>query len=167
MLVNRQLTHIILQVASLEKAQHAVKFLEDLSQYHFSNRLAIVENKEQSNYSLASDLRNDVGALFGIGINTRLDASSQLALAAENNKQVVIVSENSLTPLSTLIELVEGLKSEHRTLCLIRNMNSEAVDFGNSIDSLLTYPLLGNRLLKAFQHFYELTVGSQRQARCI
>ncbi|MGR5142003.1 response regulator [Photobacterium sp. DNB23_23_1] len=103
-------------------------------------------------------------AFFGIDVNTRLEAPSKLALAAEDNKQVVIISENNQVPLSELIEMVEELKSEHRTLCLIRNMNSEAVDFGNRIDSLLTYPLLGHRLLKAFQHCYELTVGSQRQA---
>ena len=78
-LVNRQLTHINLQVSSLERAQHAVQFLEDLSQYHFSNRLAIVENEDLAKNALASDIRNDVMRLFGTGeeakaVNLLLDS---------------------------------------------------------------------------------------------
>ena len=100
---------------------------------------------------------------FGIEVDTRLREPSMVPIAGSENKQVVIISENNQTSLATLNIIIDELNSEHRTLCLIRNMNSEATDFGDSIDALLTYPLLGSRLLKAFQHCFQKAVGNQGQ----
>ncbi|MGF1736283.1 response regulator [Photobacterium satsumensis] len=100
---------------------------------------------------------------FGISVDSRLDEASKVALAKSDNKQIVIISENNQTSLEALTETIEGLRSEHRNLCLIRNMNSEAADFGDTVDALLSYPLLGNRLLKAFQHCYQRVVSGQVQ----
>ncbi|MGF1684602.1 response regulator [Photobacterium minamisatsumaniensis] len=96
---------------------------------------------------------------FDININTRLDDASEIAAANEGRKQVVILSEDNHSSLSELTTTIEALRSEHRTICLIRNMSSGGTDFGESIDALITYPLLGNRLFKAFQHCYHLVLN--------
>ncbi|PSW18271.1 hybrid sensor histidine kinase/response regulator [Photobacterium sanctipauli] len=102
-------------------------------------------------------------AFFGIDINTRLNDPALIPPATADGKQVVIISENNQTPLSDLLNTIEALKGEHRTLCLIRNMSSEATDFGDSIDALITYPLLGSRLIKAFQHCYQSVIEINQQ----
>ncbi|MBY5944024.1 response regulator [Photobacterium rosenbergii] len=102
-------------------------------------------------------------AFLGVNVDTRVVEPSAVPAAGVGHKQVVIISENTQSTLAELNEVIEQLNNEHRALCLIRNMNSEATDFGNKIEALLTHPLLGNRLLKAFQHCYQKVAGEQSQ----
>ncbi|MGR5176344.1 response regulator [Vibrio mediterranei] len=92
----------------------------------------------------------------------------QAAISEYGNKQVLIVVESGGRNQGSELLSYSQLNVGENAICLIRQFDSPNQDFGNNISALLTYPLLGNRLLKALEACSKsLEVGALSMSRSV
>ncbi|XPF93840.1 response regulator [Colwellia sp. RE-S-Sl-9] len=94
--------------------------------------------------------------IFGINNIEIQQSLLNLTVPTDNTPQIIIyaTTEDTFDHLEPID--LEPFNQGSKALCLVQPLNAPQIDFGNSISALITYPLLGNKLLKALEHCCEL-----------
>ena len=82
----------------------------------------------------------------------------------ESEFQVIIhaVTDRSLS--NDEISHLKPYNQQNSALCLVKSFNATHVDFSHAISSLISYPLLGNKLYKALEYCYAMVQSSHKNA---
>ncbi|WP_077341350.1 response regulator [Pseudocolwellia agarivorans] len=107
-----------------------------------------------NNTEITQTLEHELEAL---GIKSVEIKQSLLNLTKPTNthSQIIIYAINQ--EMFDHIETIDltSFNEGNRALCLVQPLHAPQINLGSSITSLITYPLLGNKLLKGLEHCYE------------
>lgn len=134
------------------------------SRFYFTLPLAIDEREYQHRNPLHFDelvmvcnssaheerIKRDL-AFYGITVDSVAPTLAELNLGKVDSKTILIYVDGggiSSEEDSKRFAEINGLGT---AICLIRQFDSANKDFGRNICALITYPLLGNRLLKSIE----------------
>jgi len=86
---------------------------------------------------------------FGLHISGVYLSLAQLMSEPVNDKQIVIFVSNESVLTSNVIDVLEKNNTSQRAICLIKHFNSQTSDVNDQLSAILTYPVLGERLIQA------------------
>jgi|GEM_PF-656327 len=77
---------------------------------------------------------------------------------------IIYYLNNNLLDNTQMPQLAKFNQGNH-ALCIVQALDTKRVDFGKNITALVTYPLLGNRLNKALERCYNMTLSAHDVAK--
>ncbi len=72
-----------------------------------------------------------------------------------NEKDLIILVEEDLLRKEMGVDLINLKNKYNSSICLVRDLPSNFIDFENNLDSIINYPLLGDRFINALIHCSE------------
>jgi signal transduction histidine kinase/DNA-binding NarL/FixJ family response regulator len=88
-------------------------------------------------------------AFYGVTIDRFVPSLAQLNFDNADSKTIIIYVDSGDASLEEDSTRFSDINARSTAICLIRQMDSINRDFGRNICTLITYPLLGDRLLKS------------------
>lgn len=147
------------------------------SRFYFYLPLEVVELKgkkneifNHTNIAIVCDnaevtqvIENEL-SIFGINNIEIQQSLLNLTVPPDNTPQIIIyaITQDTFDHLDDID--LEPFNQGNKALCLVQPLNTTQIDFGSSISALITYPLLGNKLLKALEHCCELARSNHQNA---
>ncbi|WP_394242192.1 response regulator [Vibrio astriarenae] len=127
--------------------------------FYFDLELEVIENqyvatKEQAPISVyivgaPSKMREAVtNELKYYDISVAATFNTPADLKMQGDDSVIVLCQQELQQALDDCHAIRH-QNEHQSICLIRNYGQSQYDYGQLIDGLVSYPLLGNRLTKA------------------
>lgn len=93
---------------------------------------------------------------FGISISDNKKSLDNVKPQPESGFQIIIyaVTNRSLDNLE--VSHLKPYNQKNSVICLVKSLNATHADFSHYVTSLITYPLLGNKLYKALEYCYDI-----------
>lgn len=134
------------------------------SRFYFTLPLAIDERQYQHRSPLNYDelvmvcnsstyeerIKRDL-AFYGMTVDRVTASLEELHLDQVSSKTILIYVDGGGVSSEEDSKRLADINGQGTAICLIRQFDSANKDFGRNICSLITYPLLGNRLLKSIE----------------
>lgn len=134
------------------------------SRFYFTLPLAIDEREYQHRSPLLFDelvmvcnsssheerIKRDL-AFYGMTVDSVATTLAELNLDKVDSKTILIYVDGGGTSSEEDSKRFADINGRGTAICLIRQFDSANKDFGRNICALITYPLLGNRLLKSIE----------------
>lgn len=134
------------------------------SRFYFTLPLAIDEREYQHRSPLAFDelvmvcnssayeerIKRDL-RFYGITVDKVAPTLNGLNFSNTNSKTILIYVDGGGASSDEDSKRFAEINGQGTAICLIRQFDSTSKDFGRNICALITYPLLGNRLLKSLE----------------
>ncbi|NOI26506.1 response regulator [Vibrio mediterranei] len=116
-----------------------------------SNGVILVCNDAPIEEHIKRDL-----AFYGMNVLKTFESVSAIdSFKVPENTFIVFVESSDKTSSNTMATSIKALREFDKAICVVRQLDSQTRDFGNSIAALVTYPLLGNRLFKAIEASFD------------
>ncbi|USD63740.1 response regulator [Vibrio sp. SCSIO 43140] len=134
------------------------------SRFYFTLSLAIDEHDYQHRNPLIYDelvmvcnssvyeerIKRDL-QFYGLTVDRVSQSLNELSLTDANTKTLLIYVDGGGVDSEEDSKRFAEINGQGTAICLIRQFDSANKDFGRNICALITYPLLGNRLLKSLE----------------
>ncbi|NMP33553.1 response regulator [Thalassotalea sp. M1531] len=132
------------------------------SRFYFSLSLKDIENSERNKSKHQySDIflvceRTEMQESFikemhflGVHLTGKFDSLASYKACNVQQQHIIIYVENQVQLTPETLSQLEQLNRSSSALCLVKHLNNDNADFDIEISSIVTYPLLGNRLIRA------------------
>ncbi|REL25283.1 response regulator [Thalassotalea euphylliae] len=106
-------------------------------------------------------------AYMGVPIKHQANAFEQIPLSNNQQQLIVLYVVGPDQTEAQVRDEINRIARSHLAICLVRQLNKNEFNCGEQVTAMLTYPMLGNRLLKALeacQQYVETGVVSRVKA---
>jgi len=114
-----------------------------------------------SDVSVATIISKELNALGIYSFDIESTLQNIISQTSTKPRIIIFVHFKEVFNDITLFQL-ESLNKNNNALCLIQPLNANVFDWDNYVTSLVTYPVLGNKLLKALKNCVDVIRSSEQ-----
>ncbi|REL31042.1 response regulator [Thalassotalea euphylliae] len=127
----------------------ALASIEQHYQYH--NKQAFADIAVVCREATITEQLSDSLAYMGIALRYQVESLDKLLATANSTQLIVVYVVSEGADTNSIRDDMTLLANANAAICLVRQLTKAEIDYGKQVTAMLTYPLLGNRLVKALE----------------